>query len=246
MREDNKSVAVAKPGKLSAWRAFRILLRKDLQREFRTKEMLTSMGIYALLVLVIYGAALVQAGNNIDILQMSGGLIWALIVFTSLLGLNRSFAYEKENGCLEGILLVPMDRGAIFLAKAVSNALFLLVVEVIAIPLFYFFFMGGQPIPATLPMIVAPLLLGTVGMASIGTLLSTITVNTRGKDVMLAVLFVPLVFPLLYACVTATTAVILGQADMMDTFAPAMAVAAAYDVIMTLAAWVLYDFAVSA
>lgn len=244
--KDNKPNAAAKPGKLSAWRAFRILLRKDLQREFRTKEMLSSMGIYALLVLVIYGAALVQAGNNVDILQMSGGLIWALIVFTSLLGLNRSFAYEKENGCLEGILLVPMDRGAIFLAKAVSNALFLLVVEVIAIPLFYFFFMGGQPIPATLPMIVVPLLVGTVGMASIGTLLSTITVNTRGKDVMLAVLFVPLVFPLLYACVTATTAVILGQADMMDTFAPAMAVAAAYDVIMTLAAWVLYDFAVSA
>ena len=244
--KDNKPNAAAKPGKLSAWRAFRILLRKDLQREFRTKEMLTSMGIYALLVLVIYGAALVQAGNNVDILQMSGGLIWALIVFTSLLGLNRSFAYEKENGCLEGILLVPMDRGAIFLAKAVSNALFLLVVEVIAIPLFYFFFMGGQPIPATLPMIVVPLLVGTVGMASIGTLLSTITVNTRGKDVMLAVLFVPLVFPLLYACVTATTAVILGQTDMMDTFAPAMAVAAAYDVIMTLAAWVLYDFAVSA
>ncbi len=234
------------PVKLSAWRAFRILLRKDLQREFRTKEMLTSMGIYALLVLVVYGAALVQAGNNIDILQMSGGLIWALIVFTSLLGLNRSFSYEKENGCLEGILLVPMDRGAIFLAKAVSNALFLLVVEVIAVPLFYFFFMGGQGLSSTLPMIVAPLLLGTVGMASIGTLLSTITVNTRGKDVMLAVLFVPLIFPLLYACVTATTAVILGQSDFMDTFAPAIAVAAAYDVIMTLAAWVLYDFAVSA
>ena len=233
-------------GKLNAWRAFRILLRKDLQREFRTKEMLTSMGIYALLVLVVYGAALAQAGNKIDILQMSGGLIWTLIVFTSLLGLNRSFSYEKENGCLEGILLVPMDRGAMFLAKAVSNALFLLVVEIIAIPLFCFFFMNGQEMPDTLPLIAMPLLLGTAGMASIGTLLSTITVNTRGKDVMLAVLFVPLVFPLLYACVTATTAVILGQTDMMDTFAPAMAVAAAYDVIMTLAAWVLYDFAVSA
>lgn len=242
----NRNTPSNSPTKLSAWRAFRILLRKDLQREFRTKEMLTSMGIYALLVLVVYGAALVQAGNSIDILQMSGGLIWALIVFTSLLGLNRSFSYEKENGCLEGILLVPMDRGAIFLAKAVSNALFLLVVELIAVPLFAFFFLGGQEMPDTLPLIVAPLLLGTIGMASIGTLLSTITVNTRGKDVMLAVLFVPLIFPLLYACVTATTAVITGQPDMMDAFAPAIAVAAAYDVIMTLAAWVLYDFAVSA
>ncbi len=233
-------------GKLNAWRAFRILLRKDLQREFRTKEMLTSMGIYALLVLVVYGAALAQAGNKIDILQMSGGLIWTLIVFTSLLGLNRSFSYEKENGCLEGILLVPMDRGAMFLAKAVSNALFLLVVEIIAIPLFCFFFMSGQEMPDTLPLIAVPLLLGTAGMASIGTLLSTITVNTRGKDVMLAVLFVPLIFPLLYACVTATTAVIVGRPDMMDAFAPAIAMSAAYDVIMSLAAWTLYDFAVSA
>ena len=208
--------------------------------------MLTSMGIYALLVLIIYGAALVQAGNSIDILQMSGGLIWALIVFTSLLGLNRSFAYEKENGCLEGILLVPMDRGAIFLAKAVSNALFIFVVEVIAVPLFYFFFMGGQEIPSTLPMIAVPLLLGTIGMAAIGTLLSTITANTRGKDVMLAVLFIPFIFPLLYACVTATTAVIVGSATMMDSFAPAMVVALGYDVIMSLVCWVLYDFAVSA
>ena len=230
----------------SAFRAFKVLLRKDLQREFRTKEMLTSMGIYAVLVLVVYGAALAQAGSGLDILQMSGGLVWALIVFTSLLGLNRSFAYEKENSCLEGILLVPMDRGSIFLAKAVSNVLFLLVVEIIAVPLFFFFFLGGQPVSACLPLVAVPLLLGTLGMASVGTLLSTITANTRGKDVMLAVLFVPFVFPLLYACVSATMAVIVGQPDVMDVFVPAMAVAAAYDVIMTLVAWVLYDFAVTA
>ena len=231
---------------ISSFAAFKVLLKKDLRREFRTKEMLTSMGIYAVLVLVVYGAALAQAGSNVDILQMGGGLIWALIVFTSLLGLNRSFAYEKENGCLEGLLLIPMDRGAIFLAKALSNFLFLLVVEVIAVPLFVFFFLGGVGLSETLPMIVIPLVLGSLGMASIGTLLSTITANTRGKDVMLAVLFIPLIFPLLYACVTATTGVILGSVDFLDTFMPGIAVAAAYDVIMTLLSWVLYDFAVSA
>ncbi|MEF9841103.1 MAG: heme exporter protein CcmB, partial [Raoultibacter sp.] len=115
----------------STFKQYKNLLAKDMQQEFRTKEMLTSMGIYALLVLVVYGAALAQTSSTLDILQMSGGLLWALIVFTSLLGLNRSFAHEKEQGCLEGILLVPLDRSVIFLAKATSNLLFLLVVEVI-------------------------------------------------------------------------------------------------------------------
>lgn len=130
------AVQIAKP---STFQQYKTLLGKDLRREFRTKDMLSSMGIYSLLVLVVYGAALSQTTRQFDILQMSGGLLWALIVFTSLLGLNRSFAHEKENGCLEGILLVPLDRSVVFLAKATSNLLFLLLVEIIVLPLFYFF-----------------------------------------------------------------------------------------------------------
>ena len=208
--------------------------------------MLTSMGIYALLVLVVYGAALAQASRELDILHMSGGLLWALIVFTSLLGLNRSFSHEKEQGCLEGILLVPLDRSVVFLAKATSNLLFLAAVEVIAVPLFYFFFMTTTTPAESFGLIVAPLLAGTVGVAGVGTLLSTITINTRGKDVMLAVLFIPLIFPLLYACVSATTAVIVGADGFMDEFVPSLALAGGYDVIMILVSWVLYDFVVSA
>ena len=151
----------AKP---STWRHFCILLRKDLRREFRTREMLTSMGLYALLVIIVFGAALALVSRGIDIANMGGGLIWVLIVFTSLLGLGRSFAYEKDQACMEGVLLVPMDRSVIFLAKAVANALFMLIVEAIAVPLFYFFFMTGADAPETLPWVIAPLLLGTVGM----------------------------------------------------------------------------------
>ena len=142
-------------------RAFLILLRKDLRQEFRTREMLTSMGIYALLVIIVYGAALALVARGIDIATMGGGLIWVLIVFTSLLGLGRSFAHEKEQGCMDGLLLAPIDRSAIFLAKAVANILFMLAVEVITVPLFYFFFMTGAPIAPTLPAIVAPLVVGT-------------------------------------------------------------------------------------
>ncbi len=237
------AVTVTRPSTFSQYKA---LLAKDLKQEFRTREMLTSMGIYALLVLIVYGAALAQTAQTFDILQMSGGLLWALIVFTSLLGLNRSFTAEKEQGCLEGILLVPLDRSVVFLAKATSNLLFLLVVEIITVPLFYFFFLTSTTPTESFWLIIVPLVVGTIGVAGIGTLLSTITINTRGKDVMLAVLFIPLIFPLLYACVSATTAVIVGGDAYMDTFFRSLMLAGGYDVIMVLLSWVLYDFVISA
>lgn len=237
------AVVLKKP---STFQQYKTLLRKDLEQEFHTKEMLTSMGIYALLVLVVYGAALAQTSSQLDVLQMSGGLLWALIVFTSLLGLNRSFAHEKEQGCLEGILLVPLDRSVIFLAKSTSNLLFLLVVEVIAVPLFSFFFLTTVEPGESFWLLVVPLFVGTLGIAGIGTLLSTITVNTRGKDVMLAVLFIPLIFPLLWACVSATTSVIVGAEGYLDVFMPALLLAIGYDLIMILVSWVLYDFVISA
>ncbi len=230
----------------STFRQYKTLLVKDVRQEFRTKEMLTSMGIYALLVLIVYGAALAQTSNQLDILQMSGGLLWALIVFTSLLGLNRSFFAEKEQGCIEGILLAPLDRSVLFLAKATSNLLFLIIIEVIAVPLFWFFFLTTTTPAETFPLMVVPLIVGTIGVAGVGTLLSTITMNTRGKDVMLAVLFIPLIFPLLYACVSATTAVLVGGDTALNTFMLSLVLAAGYDIIMVLLSWVLYDFVISA
>lgn len=230
----------------STFQQYKMLLRKDLQQEFRTHDMVVSMGLFALLVIIVYGAALAQTAASLDIVRMSGGLIWALVVFTSLLGLNRSFSHEKEQGCLEGILLVPLDRSVVYLAKATSNFLFLLAVEIIAVPLFVFFFMTTEAFSDSFLFLVFPLLLGTVGIAGIGTMLSTITVNTRGKDVMLAVLFIPLIYPLLYACVTATTAAICGGEFWMDSYTIPLVMAAGYDVVMLALCWVLYDFIISA
>ena len=106
--------------------------------------------------------------------------------------------------------------------------------------------MGSYALPESFGLVIAPILLGTIGMSAVGTLLSTITASTRGKDVLLAVLFIPLIFPLLFACVTATTAVLVGSPEMMDSLTVSLAIATAYDVIMGLACWVLYDFVISA
>jgi heme exporter protein B len=247
-REAKRAGSVTAPGvrRPSGFEQYRILLAKDLRQEFRTREMLTSMGIYALLVLVVFGAALAQTARGFDILPMSGGLIWALILFTSLLGLNRSFSPEREEGALEGILLVPLDRSVIFLAKASSNLLFLMAVELITLPLFHFFFLTGAEIAPSSWMALGPLAAGTVGIVGVGTLLATITMHTRGKDVLLAVLFIPLTFPLLYACASATTVAVIGSDMLMETWLSSVALAAGYDVIMLLASWLLYDFVVSA
>lgn len=221
---------------------YKALLMKDLRRELRTREMLISMGVYALLVLAIYGAALAQVGDSVQVVSLAGGLLWALIIFTSLLGLNRSFAHETESGCLEGILLAPVDRAVVFLAKATSNLIFLVAVELLAVPLFFLLFLSGAELAAATPMLVLPLAVGTVGVAGVGTLLSTMTIDTRGRDVLLAILFIPVTFPLLHACVSATTTAFLGVEGTMGAFWASLALAGAYDVIMLAAAWGLYEF----
>ncbi len=237
---------MARTGRPSAFAQYRALLMKDIWQELRTREMLTSMVVYALLVLTIYGAALAQVGDDLQVLSFAGGLLWALIVFTSLLGLNRSFSHETESGCLEGILLAPIDRAVVFLAKATSNLLFLAVVELIVLPLFFLFFLSGAQLAATTPMIALPLVVGTIGVAGVGTLLSTMTIDTRGRDVLLAILFIPVIFPLLYACVSATTVAFLGVEGTFGSFWTSCGIAAAYDVIMIAASWGLYEFVVDA
>jgi heme exporter protein B len=236
--------------KISSARQFRAILRKDIVMELRTKEMLTSMGLYTLLTLVVYFVALSQAGSGFDVRLIAGGLLWLAFLFTSMLGLNRSLVHEKDQGCLEALLLSPLDRPVIFFGKAVGNLIFLLIVEVLTLPIFVFMFLANKPIQGPIWGIALALLMGAVGIASIGTLLATMSVNTKGKDFILAVLFVPIMFPLLYAAVAATSAIIIGDPGWnpgyMQTFWSSMAVGTGYDVIMLAAAYGLYEFILGA
>ena len=233
------------PNKPSGMRQFAALLSKDLRRELRTKEMLISMFVYAVLVIVVFGVALSFARPSDDLIQVSGGLLWAMILFTSLLGLNRSMSQEMEGRCIEGLLLAPMDRGVIFLAKVTSNLMFLAVVELIAVPLFWVFFSSFAHPADTAWLIAVPLIAGSIGIAGIGTMLSSMTVNTRGKDVMLALLFIPVIYPLLHCCVSATTSALLGGVAM-DAFTRSVALAVGFDIIMILISWRLYRFILDA
>jgi heme exporter protein B len=231
----------------ASWRQFRAILRKDIVMELRTKEMLMSMGLYSLLTMVVYFVALSQAGANFDPRDIAAGLLWLAFIFTSMLGLNRSLVHEKDQGCLEALLLSPVDRPVIFFAKAIGNLLFLLIVEVLTIPVFAFLFLQGNAVDAgALALIPIALLGGSIGISGVGTLLATMSVNTSGKDVVLAVLFIPLMFPLLLGAVTATGAAIIGGPEALGVFWTSMAWVLGYDVIMLLASYGLYEFIVGA
>lgn len=229
----------------ASWRQFRAILRKDIVMELRTKEMLMSMGLYALLTMVVYFVALSQAGAAVDPRDIAAGLLWLAFLFTSMLGLNRSLVHEKDQGCLEALLLSPVDRPVIFFAKMVGNLVFLLVVEVITIPVFAFLFLQGEAFSAAmLGQIALALVGGSIGIAGVGTLLATMSVNTSGKDFVLAMLFVPLIYPLLLGAVIATNAAILSTGA--GAYWTGMAWVGGYDVIMLLASYGLYEFIVGA
>lgn len=227
-------------------RQFRAMLRKDIVMELRTKEMLMSMGLYSLLTMVVYFVALSQAGAGFDPRDIAAGLLWLAFIFTSMLGLNRSLVHEKDQGCLEALLLSPVDRPVIFFAKVVGNLIFLLVVEALTIPVFAFLFLQGETVdPNALLLVPLVLVFGSIGIAGVGTLLATMSVNTSGKDFVLAMLFIPLVYPLLLGAVTATAAAIIGG-DAISAFWTGMAWVVGYDVIMLLASYGLYEFIVGA
>jgi len=233
--------------KLSSFQQFKAILRKDIVMELRTKEMITSMGLYALLVLIIYYVALSQAGQDFDVSKIAAGLLTLAIVFTSMLGLNRSLVHEKDQGCLEALLLSPIDRPVIFFGKAVGNLIFLLLVEVFVVPLFYFIFMSGLPVQSG-PwwMLALALFVGSIGIAGVGTFLATMSVNTKGKDFILAIMFIPLMFPLLLVVVAALSVVIMGTVGFEQTYWMMLGAAAGYDVIMIGVAFGLYEFMIGA
>ncbi|MCL2818132.1 MAG: heme exporter protein CcmB [Actinomycetia bacterium] len=232
---------------ISSFEQFKAILRKDIVMELRTKEMLTSMGLYAVLVLIIYYVALSQAGQGFDVSRIAGGLLLLAIVFTSMLGLNRSLVHEQDQGCLEALLLSPVDRPVIFFGKAVGNLIFLILVQIFVVPLFYFIFLSGSGAQSG-PwwMLALALLVGSIGIAGIGTFLATMSVNTTGKDFILAIMFIPLIFPLLLVIVAALTAVITADPGYVQTYWTMLGIALGYDAIMIAVAFALYEFILGA
>lgn len=199
---------------------------KDVRTELRTKELFSAMFVFSLLVVIVFNFAL--PGKTTDAKDVAPGLLWVAFTFAGVLGLNRSFIIEKDRGSLEGLLLAPVDRSAIFLGKVLGNFTFMLIVEVVITPIFSLLFNYSVLNIGLVPVI----LLGTIGFAEIGTLFSAMAVNTKAREVLLPVLFFPIMLPVIIAAAQATTAILAergfdewgGQLQLIGVFDIAFAI----------------------
>jgi len=217
------------------------ILRKDVIRELRMREMLVSMFLFVMLALVIFHYAF-GVDEDTDLTSFTGGMLWVTFIFAALLGLNRSFAQEKDEQCLDGLLLCPVDRVTIFFAKMTGNLVFLLIIQAVSVPLFTLFFIE-RSYAADLGLFLLVLLLADLGICTIGTLLATISMNTRARDLLLPIVFLPLIVPVLIAATSATTAIFADGADL-GGLAATLGFLAAFDAIFMVAAYGTYDFAI--
>ncbi|HEV7130091.1 MAG TPA: heme exporter protein CcmB [Ktedonobacterales bacterium] len=209
-----------------------IITGKDLRCELRTRQTWTAMGLFALLVLVVFNFAFDLRIQNAA--AVAPGVLWIAFVFASVLGLGRTVAVERDQGALDRLLLCPVDRKAIYLAKVLGNIIFIGLVEVIAVPIFAIIYNVPVLSGALIPIVA----LGTIGIAGVGTLFAAMAENTRAREVLLPVLIFPLLIPVVIAAVRATSALILP----VPGDAPWLGLIAAFDVIFISISTVMFEY----
>jgi heme exporter protein B len=220
--------------RVSTWRKAWALVRKDLVLEWRTRGSLVAMlllGVMAGLIL-----SLAMEGRAGGAREVAPGALWVTLAFVGTLGLSCSMAREHEDGGLEGLMLVPVDAGLVYAAKAAANALTMLGVGAALLPCFSLF-LGVNLLKPDLLVI---LLLGTAGLAGVGTLLSAMVVPMRGRESLLPVLLLPVVVPLVIGAVRATGGVIEGEG--LRAVAAWLRLMAAFDLTLGAVAYLLFAY----
>ena len=211
---------------------------KDIIAELRTKEMFSAMFVFAVLVIVVFNFAFDLRVSGERVRQVAPGALWVALSFSGILGLNRAFVMDKDRGCLDGLLLAPVDHTAIYFGKMFSTVLFMLVVEALMLPVFTAFF-GVNLFDLRLVLIIV---LGTVGFAAVGTILSAMTAQTRSREVLLPILLLPVAAPVLIAAVKATAGILDGLT--MGEIAIWWQLLLAFDIIFPAVAFMTFDYVV--
>ncbi|MEA2197479.1 MAG: heme exporter protein [Solirubrobacteraceae bacterium] len=213
------------------------VLRKDLLLELRTLETIPAMALFAITTFVIFHFGLNRP--TIDG-QLAAGVLTVTLLFAGILGVNRLFVAEREQGGFDAFLLAPVDRSALLLAKAGGLFLFLAALEVIAVPAFGLFLLG-PPLGPALPQIIVVLALANLGIAVIGTLVSALAVQTRARDVIGPVIGLPLLIPALIATARAIGP-LLSQSGPAPLPGKWLLILALYDLVFALVAYAVFDF----
>jgi heme exporter protein B len=218
------------------WNTFIAIVWKDLVSDIRNREVLSAMVIFALLVIVIFNFALEFQPQMRE--SLTSGILWVTFAFAGTLGLNRSIALEKEQGCLDGLLLVPVGRNVIFLSKMVSNFIFMTFVELLVLPLYSIFYDVNLFSIGFLSVIG----LGSIGYVAVGTILASMAAQTKTRDTMLPILLFPVAMPILIASVKAENGFLQGY-DVSEIM-PWLNMIIVYDIVFIAIAFMVFDFLV--
>jgi heme exporter protein B len=218
-------------------RAIATIARKDLMVELRTGESVPSMAIFAVTTFVIF-----HFGLDRDRLQgeLAAGVLWVTLLFAAILGINRLFVAEREQGGFDGILMAPIERTSLLVAKAGALMVYLLALEAIALPVFALFFLSDG-FWGALPRLIAVTFLADLGLAVMGALLASIAVHTRARDLLLPLLLLPLTVPVVIGAAAATKPLLSIPLETSGV-GKWLAVLALYDLIFGLLAYAVFDF----
>jgi len=216
-------------------RAFRAILAKDLRTELRTLESVPAMALFAVTTFVLFRFGLDRKELEGS---LAAGVLLATVLFASLLAINRVFVAEREQGGFDAIRLAPVDGTALFAAKVTVLVIYLTALELVAVPMFAFFFGGTEG----MFVLVGVLLLANVGVATLGTIVSSIAVNSRARDLIAPLLLLPLLIPLMIAAAGAAEPLLAEGGPSYDDLGKWTAVLALYDLVFIALGYAVYDF----
>lgn len=212
------------------------IVRKDFQAELRSRELVGSMGLFALLSILIFSFALEL--DRIARTEAISGVLWVTVVFASIIGLNRSMALERDNGNLDALLISPIPRAAIYVGKLVGNFLFTLVIGLLLLPIMTVLY----NVSLFDGWLLAVLVMGTLGFTTLGTLLAAMTVQARAREALLPIVMMPVVLPLLLSAVRASTGIL--DTSPQDDWLQWTSIVAVLDVVYVVMCFLLFEYVV--
>ena len=221
---------------MNFWRKTFAITRKDVISEFRSREIIISVLVFVLLVIVIFNFAF---GSTEEVMKLTApGMLWVTFAFAGVLSLNRSFIMEREENCIEGLMVAPVSREIIYAGKMLGSLIFMLVIEVVALPIFAFLFNLDV---LTLPLIVTTLLT-TIGFVACGTLFSALAVKTKARELVLPILFLPIIVPIIISAVEASALSLSGKS--WSEMASWLQIIGAFDVIFLVVSFWVFNFVI--
>jgi heme exporter protein B len=211
-----------------------VITRKDVLLELRTKEIIFSAMLFTILVIITFNFAF--EGSKETISLVAPGMLWIAFTFAGILSLNRSFVAEKEENCLEGLMIAPISREVIYAGKMLGSLLFMLIIEVIALPVFALLF----DLPVFSIQVITITLMATIGFAAVGTLFSALAVNTKAREMVLPILFLPVVVPVIISAVKASGLALSGES--WGALASWLQILGAFDAIFLVVSFWVFNY----